>query len=96
MDQLKKLIQLFQRDKTEDENYFDDDGSHSYLIFQPVFEYFQIFSSIVCKMLGWKSKGLSQENITTPATSDNSFTPKLTYNHNSKIAVKFEGNCVKQ
>ena len=47
-------------------------------------------------MLGRKSKGLSEENITNPATSDNSFTPKLTYNHNSKVAVKFEENCIRQ
>ena len=28
--------------------------------------------------------------------SDNSFTPKFTYIHNTKIAVKLEGNCLKQ
>ena len=38
----------------------------------------------------------SQESITTRTTSDNSFTQKLTCNHNSKIAVKIEGNCLNQ
>ena len=37
-----------------------------------------------------------EESITTPATSDNRFTQKLTHTHNSKIALKFEGNCLKQ
>ena len=32
----------------------------------------------------------------TPASSDNSFTPKLPYIRNSKIAVKCEGNSLKQ
>ena len=91
-----KKIRTFELSYFIGKNYFEDDGSHNYLIFQPVFDYFQIFSSIVCKMLGWKSKGLSEENITNPATSDNSFTPKLTYNHNSKVAVKFEENCIRQ
>ena len=34
--------------------------------------------------------------MTTPATWDYSLTPKLTYIHNFKIAVKFEGNSLKQ
>ena len=43
-----------------------------------------------------KSKGLSEEIIKTPASSDNSFTPKLTLVHNSKIALKSEGNYFNQ
>ena len=38
---------------------------------------------------------MSERSITIPATSDNSFTPKLTYIHNSKV-VKFEENRLKQ
>ena len=43
----------------------------------------------------WKSKGLSAEGIKLPTTSDNSFAPALTY-YNTKIRVKFTGNCLKQ
>ena len=39
-----------------------------------------------------KSKCSSEESITTPATLDNSLPPK----RNSKIAVTFEINCLKQ
>ena len=39
---------------------------------------------------------MSEESIATPATSDNIFAPKLTYIHNSEIAVKFERNYLKQ
>ena len=60
----------------------------NYLIFQPVFKYFQIFKS--------KSKRFLEVSIITPATSGNSFAPKLTYIPNFKIAVKFEENCQKQ
>ena len=36
------------------------------------------------------------KNITTPATSGNSFAPKLTLIHAAKIGVKLEGCCLKQ
>ena len=43
----------------------------------------------------WKSKGLSAESIKTPATSDNSLTPALSY-YGAKTKVKFTGSCLKQ
>ena len=43
----------------------------------------------------WKSKGLSAENITPPATSDNSLVPTLSY-YGTKTKVKFNGSCLKQ
>ena len=77
-------------------SYFGNDESQNYLIFQPVLTLFQIFSGIVDKNLGWKSKWLSEESITTPTMPSNSFTQNITCNHNSDITVKFEGNCLKQ
>lgn len=46
-------------------------------------------------MLGWKSKRLSEETITSHVTSDNNFASKLAYIHNAKIVVEFEVNCLK-
>ena len=46
-------------------------------------------------MLSWQSKGLSNENIKPPTTSDNSLNPKLNYCGN-KIRVQFTGSCLKQ
>ena len=43
----------------------------------------------------WKSKGLSDENINPPTTSDNSLAPALSYFDN-KIKVKLNGSCLKQ
>ena len=48
-------------------SYFDDDGSQNYLTSQPVFQYFQIFSNIIDKTLGLKSKGLPEETMATCA-----------------------------
>ena len=46
-------------------------------------------------VLSWESKGLSNENITPYATSDNSLIPLIDY-CGSKIRVKFSRSCLKQ
>ena len=43
----------------------------------------------------WKSKGLSDENITAPTTRDYSLNPQLSYLGN-KTRVEFKGSCFKQ
>ena len=43
----------------------------------------------------WQSKGLSDEIIKSPATSDNSLTPLIDYVGN-KIRLKISGSCLKQ
>ena len=60
-----------------------------------VFKCFQIFIGTTDTSVGWKSRKSSEESITTPTISENSFAPKLTYIHNPKIAVKFEGSYLK-
>ena len=47
-------------------------------------------------VLSWKSKGLSDEVIKPPTTSDNSITPTISYYHAFNIRVKFTGSCLKQ
>ena len=43
----------------------------------------------------WKSKGLSDENITAPNTSDYSLNPQLSY-LGTKTKVEIKGSCLKQ
>ena len=40
----------------------------------------------------WKSKGLSDENIKPPSTSDNSLSPLIDYLGNK---IRFNGGCLK-
>ena len=48
-------------------------------------------------ILLWKSKGLSDETIKPPTTSDNSLTPTINYiNNTDKIRLNFSGSCLKQ
>ena len=45
-------------------------------------------------ILSWKSKGLSDENI-TPSTPHNFLNPSLNY-LGTKTRVRFSGSCLKQ
>ena len=75
-------------------NYFEEDGSKNYLVFQLISRYFKIISNTKF-ISSWKSKGLSDETITPYATSDNSLTPLIDY-YGSKVRVKFNKGCLKQ
>ena len=50
---------------------------------------------VIDRVLSWQSKGLSNESIKPPTTSDNSLTPELNY-YGTKTRVKFTGSCLKQ
>ena len=70
------------------------DGSQAYLIFQPLHRYVKIIANT--KYISeWKSKGLSDESIKPPPTSDNSLTPLIDY-YGYNIRVKFNGSILRQ
>ena len=46
-------------------------------------------------VLSWQSKGLTNESIRPPTTSDNSLNPELNY-YGTKTRVKFTKSCLKQ
>ena len=75
-------------------SYFEEDGTQSYLVFQPLNKCFEVITNIDY-VSSWKSKGLSAESIKPPRTSDNSLTPALSY-YGTKTRVKFTGSCLKQ
>ena len=47
-------------------------------------------------ILAWKSKGLSDESIKHPSTSDNSLKLGINYIGNTKIQLEFNGSRLKQ
>ena len=78
--------------------YFDEGSSkQNYLVFLPLSKYFKLNSVVGVSdyVLSWQSKGLSNESIKPPTTSDNSLNPGLSYK-GIKIRVKFTGSCSKQ
>ena len=93
----------FKNLKTSDSSYFrgkshfEEDGTQNYLVFQAMY---RCFRRVVGVGTGnyiyfWKSKGLSDENIAAPTTSDHNLNPQLSY-LGTKTRVKFDGSCLKQ
>ena len=78
--------------------YFDEgSGKQNYLVFLPWSRYFKLnmIIGVVDYVLSWQCKGLSNESIKSPTTSDNSLNPRLSYN-GTKLRVQFTGSCLKQ
>ena len=48
------------------------------------------------KIVSLKSKGLSAKKLTTPTTTDNSFSPSIKWYINSNFCLVFTGSCLKQ
>ena len=92
-DKLLKL-QAFDSSPFRGKSHFEEDGTQNYLVFQPMYSYFKRISN-TDYISQWKSKGLSDEIIKPPTTSDNSLAPALNYNGN-KTRIKFTGSCLKQ
>ena len=78
-------------------SHFEEDGTQIYFVFQPMYEYFKVFSitEYVEYVSEWKSKGLSNKKIEVISTSDKSLNLTLSY-YNTKVRIKFTGGCLKQ
>ena len=62
--QLKKL-ETFDSVYFRGKSHFEDDGTQNYLVFQPIYKYFEI-TPTTNTILSWKSTGLSDETIKPP------------------------------
>ena len=58
-----------------------------------MYKYFNQINNDYIK--SWKSKGLSDENITAPSAPNNFLNPPLEY-LGTKLKVRFSGSCLKQ
>ena len=91
--ELKKL-KTFDSSYFISKSHFEEDGTQNYLVFQPINRYFKVIANTKY-ISSWKSKGLSDETIKPPATSDNTLTPLIDYCGN-KVNVKFNGTILRQ
>ena len=77
-------------------SHFEEDGVQNYLVFQPLNKYFKVITNANTKYISsWQSKGLSDESIKPPATSDYKLNPKVNY-YGTKTRLEFRGSCLKQ
>ena len=91
MKKLEKFDSIYFRGKSN----FEDDGTQNSLVYQPIQRYFKIVSANESNRLSWKFKGLSDESIKPPSTSNKMLSPSLDY-VGTKFRVKFNGDCLKQ
>ena len=89
-----KKLQTFNSSYFIGKNYFEENGTQNYIVFQPVSRYFKTIANTKF-ISSWESKGLSNKTITPYATSDNSLTPLIGY-YDVKIRLKFNKSCLKQ
>ena len=71
-------------------SHFGEDGTHNYLVFQPMYRYFRLMTNR-SNIFSWQSKRLSDESITRPNTN---ISPSIDYVGN-KRTIKFNGSCLK-
>ena len=78
-------------------SYFEKDGTHKYLVFQSIYIYFKRISGVGWgnHIYFWISKGLFDENVTAPTTSDYIPNPQLSY-FDTKTRAEFNASCFKQ
>ena len=77
-------------------SHFEEDGVQNYLVFQPLNKYFKVITNANTKYISsWQSKGLSDESIKPPATSDYKLNPKVNY-YDTKTRLEFRESCLKQ
>ena len=74
--ELKKL-ELFDPTYFCRKSHFEDDGTQNYLVFQTTYRYFKMVSNTNDHILSWKSKGLFDESMKPPSTSNNMLNPLL-------------------
>ena len=82
-----KKLEKFDAAYFRGKNYFDGDGTQNYLVFQPVYKYFERVGNDISS---WESKGFSNEKI-----SYMSFATCLIY-LNARLKVKFNGDFLRQ
>ena len=94
--ELKKL-KTFDSSYFIGKSHFEEDGTQNYLVFQPMYRYFNRVSGVGSGnyIYSWKTKGLHNENITARTTSDYKLDPELSY-FGTKTRVEFKGGCLKQ
>ena len=72
---------------------FEEDGVQNYLVSQLMSKHFKVANNRNC-VPEWKSKGISDESIKPPATTDKFLNPLLVYDNRFKL--KFNGSCLRQ
>ena len=94
--ELKKL-RKFDAAYFRGKRHFEEDGTQSYLVFQPMYKYFKSIAGVGGGnyIYFWKSKCLPDERLDSITASNYKLTPELSF-YGTKTKVEFNGSCLKQ
>ena len=74
-------------------NYFDEDGTQNYCIFQPISKYLKVaYVNDIDYILSWKSRGLNDIKIKSIKTNNYLLNPPMDHHDMSKTRIKFNGS----
>ena len=90
-----KKFKTFDSSYFRGKSHFENNGTQNFFVFQPIYRYFKTVSANNDNILSWKSKGLSDQSIKAPTTTNNFLNPSLNY-VGRKIKARFTGDCLKQ
>ena len=95
--ELKKL-KTFDSSYFIDKSHFEEDGTQNYLIFQPMYRYYEIIAGVSNGgyIHYWQSKELSNERINSISTSNYSVISLFLDYYGTKTRAEFNGSCLKQ
>ena len=90
-------LQKFDAAYFRGKSHFKEDGTQTYLAFQPIYRYVRTIIGVgsgnfICF---WKSIGFSDERLDSITTSNYNITPELS-RYGTKIRVEFNGRCLRQ
>ena len=89
MNKLKTFDSSYFRGK----NYFDEDSTQNYYIFQPISKYLKVtYVNAINYILSWKSRGLNDIKIESIKTNNYSLNPCMDLYDMSKIRIKLKGS----
>ena len=78
-----KKLKTFDLNYFRGKNYFEDDGTQNYLVFQPMLKYFKREKN-TDYILEWKFKSISDEVFKVPIKTGNILKPSLAYGNKIK------------
>ena len=90
--ELNKL-KIFYSSYFRGKNYFDEDGTQNYYIFQPISKYFKVaYVNDINYILSWKSRGLNDIKIESIKANNYLLNPRIDNYDMSRSRIKFNGS----
>ena len=88
-----KKLNTFDISYFRGKNYFEEDGTQNWFVFQPIGKYLKVaYTNNNGYILSWKSKGLSDLEIKSIKTNNHLINPRIDKYDMGKIRIKFNGS----